>query len=89
MLINHLCSLNLAPINPLDAPLAECEGVACWQGSPPLKLVGQLERQTPLPGLQDQRLQVLWTPEGADGRQWWVGYDKLSFGEVRLKIWRV
>ena len=46
---------------------AKCKGVAYWQGSPPLKLGAQLERQAPLPVLQDQRLQVLWTPEGADG----------------------
>ena len=54
----------------------------------PLKLGGELERQTPLPGLQDQRLQALWTPEGVYGRQWWMGYGELSCREVRLKIWR-
>ena len=69
-------------------PPAECEGVAYWQGSPPLKLGAQLERQTPLHVLQDQRLQVLWTPEGADGGWWWMGYGKLSCGEVRLRMWR-
>ena len=42
--------------------------VACWQGSLPLKLKGQLKRHIPVPVLQEQRLQVPWIPEGADGK---------------------
>ena len=87
-LMDPLCIPQLGTYTPTWCPPAECEGVACWQGSPPLKLEGQLERQTPLPGLQDQRLLVLWAPEGVDGRWWWMGYGKLSCGEVRLKIQR-
>ena len=65
-------------LSTLFMPTAECKGVAYRQGSPPLKLEEQLERQTPVPDPQEQRLQVLWTPEGADGRQWWKGHDKHS-----------
>ena len=58
-------------------PPPECKGVACGQGSPPLKLEEQSERQTPVPDLQEQRLQVLWTPEG------WMG-DSGGRGMVSL-----
>ena len=59
-------------------PTAECEGVACGQGLPPLMLEEQLVRQTPEPDLQEQRLQVLWIPEGTDVRQWQRGHSKPS-----------
>ena len=67
-------------------PSAEYEGVAYWQGLPPLKLEGQVERQTSLPGLQDQELQVLWTLEGTDGRWWQMGYGRFSCEGVGLRI---
>ena len=41
-----------------------------------------------MPVLQDQGLQVPWTPEGAGGRQWQMGCDGLSFEEVGLVTWR-
>ena len=69
-------------------PPAECKGVAYGQGWPPLKLGEQLERQPSLPGLQVQKHQVLWTPEGADGRWWQMGCDGFSYEEVGLGIWR-
>ena len=81
-------ALNLALVHLLWCPPAEYKGVAYWQGSPPLKLEGQLERQTSLPGLQDWELQVLWTLEGADGRWWWMGYGRFSCEGVRLRIGR-
>ena len=69
-------------------PPAECKGAAYGQGWPPLKLEEQLERQPSLPGLQVQRNQVLWTPEGADGRWWQMGCDGIPYEEVGLGIWR-
>ena len=48
------------------------------RGSLPLKLKEQLKRQTPVPALQKQRLQVLWIPEGADGKWWRKGHSKSS-----------
>ena len=59
-------------------PPAECKGVACGQGLPALKLEEQLERQTPVPDPEEQRLQILWSPEGVDGRQWQKGYSEPS-----------
>ena len=67
---------------------AEYKGVAYLWRWPPLKLEGQLERQTSLPGSQDQRHQVLWTPGGMDGGLWWMGCGRLSCEEVGLGIWR-
>ena len=62
-------------------PPAEYKGVAYWWEWPPLKLEEQLERQPSLPGLQDQGHQVLWTPEGADGRWCRMGCGRLSYEE--------
>ena len=63
-LMGPLCSPQPDICTSFWCPLAECKGVACGWGSPPLKLEEQLERQTPVPHLQGQKLQVLWTPDG-------------------------
>ena len=57
-------------------PPPEYGGVACGLEWPPPKVREQLERQAPLPDLQDQKLWVLWTPEGVVGRWWHWGHGK-------------
>ena len=73
-------AFNLAPIHLLDATQLNAKGL-------------HVGRDHLLWSLKDSwrgRLHclVLWAPGGVDGRWWWMGYGKLSCGEMRLEIQR-
>ena len=68
-LMGPLCSLQPGTGTLAWCPPVEFWGVAYVPVCLPLKLEWQLEGQTQWPGLQDWKLQVLWTLERAAGRQ--------------------
>ena len=86
-LMDPPCSAQAGTSILIRCPSAEYIGVAYWNVWPPLKLEEQLERHTSVPGLWDQRYQILWTPRGG----WEMvaeRFGRFSCKEVGLGIQR-
>ena len=72
-----------ALINSFSTPPTEYEGVACPLVGCPQWLELHLLGQAPWQGLQDPKLRVLWTPEGAEGKR----MDQDWGGIGREEVW--
>ena len=59
-----------------------------WAGMSSSKTGGTVKRQTPVPALQEQMLQVLWISKGVDGKWSRKGYGESSEEEVRMWVGR-